>query len=226
MSSTSVTVTPVLPAGRPVVFALAGGASADRGGAGAGGWQVTDRPRRRASTEWVDAAPLTMALPLILTDPAGGVVNVEPAIARVEAWEVAAPGGIQPPVLSLRGPVPHTDLRWVVKALTWNPDGAYRAPSGHRYYQELTLTLLEYVPSQVAFRPTSPAKAAAARQAHASTTGTGPSGRTYTVRSGDTLSGIAARQLGDYRRWPQIASLNHVRDPNLIRVGQRLVLPA
>ncbi len=48
---------------------------------------------------------------------------------------------------------------------------------------------------------------------------------TYTVRPGDTLSGIALAQLGDARRWPEIARLSGLADPDLILVGQELVLP-
>jgi len=51
--------------------------------------------------------------------------------------------------------------------------------------------------------------------------------RTYKVRSGDTLSGIAAAQLGDDDRWPQIYVLNRaiIRNPNRIFPGQVFVLP-
>jgi nucleoid-associated protein YgaU len=51
--------------------------------------------------------------------------------------------------------------------------------------------------------------------------------RTYTVKSGDTLSGIARGQLGDERRWTQIYVLNRkdIRDPNRIFPGQVFVLP-
>ena len=51
--------------------------------------------------------------------------------------------------------------------------------------------------------------------------------RTYTVKSGDTLSKIAQQQLGNANRWPEIFLLNRatVRDPDRISVGQVLVLP-
>lgn len=52
-------------------------------------------------------------------------------------------------------------------------------------------------------------------------------GHTYTVQSGDTLSGIAADQLGDADRWPEVFALNRdiIDDPNKIRPGQVLTLP-
>jgi hypothetical protein len=47
----------------------------------------------------------------------------------------------------------------------------------------------------------------------------------YTVRAGDSLYMIAKNQLGDPRMWPNIAALNHIKNPNLIFARQRLVLP-
>ena len=49
-----------------------------------------------------------------------------------------------------------------------------------------------------------------------------PAGGTYVVRSGDTLSGIAAR-FGT--SWQVLARINHLVNPNFITVGQRLTLP-
>lgn len=47
----------------------------------------------------------------------------------------------------------------------------------------------------------------------------------YSVKSGDTLWAIAKRQLGDGSKYNQIASLNNIKNPNLISVGQELKLP-
>jgi nucleoid-associated protein YgaU len=47
----------------------------------------------------------------------------------------------------------------------------------------------------------------------------------YTVKSGDTLSRIAARLLGSANRFPEIAKLNKISNPNRIRVGQVLTIP-
>lgn len=49
---------------------------------------------------------------------------------------------------------------------------------------------------------------------------------TYTVRKGDTLSAIAQSQLGSASRWPEIARLNSLDDPDLIYPGQQLAMPA
>lgn len=49
--------------------------------------------------------------------------------------------------------------------------------------------------------------------------------QTVTVRSGDTLSGIALRVYGNASRWPEIANANNITDPTTLRVGQVLVIP-
>lgn len=55
----------------------------------------------------------------------------------------------------------------------------------------------------------------------------GSESRSYTVRPGDSLWSIAARELGSGSRWQELYSLNRdtVRNPSLIYVGQVLELP-
>ncbi|MFN0085518.1 MAG: LysM peptidoglycan-binding domain-containing protein [Blastocatellia bacterium] len=48
----------------------------------------------------------------------------------------------------------------------------------------------------------------------------------YTARTGDTLSGIAARHWKDPARWREIADTNSIDNPRLIEAGQTLLLPA
>jgi len=50
----------------------------------------------------------------------------------------------------------------------------------------------------------------------------------YTVRSGDSLSVIAARAYGDSADWPAVwwANRHQVANPDMIAAGQRLQLPA
>lgn len=53
-------------------------------------------------------------------------------------------------------------------------------------------------------------------------------GKMYTVQQGDTLSHIAKNLLGDSSRWRELYELNQqtLKNPNLISVGQKLILPA
>ena len=51
--------------------------------------------------------------------------------------------------------------------------------------------------------------------------------RTYTVKSGDSLSKIAKREYGDAAKWHAIydANRDQIKDPDLIYPGQVLTLP-
>ena len=53
-----------------------------------------------------------------------------------------------------------------------------------------------------------------------------PTTWTYTVVDADVLESIAREQLDDPTRWPEIAKLNNLAEPYLIRPGQKLVMPA
>lgn len=52
-----------------------------------------------------------------------------------------------------------------------------------------------------------------------------PAGRWYEVRSRDTFTSIAQRELGSSQRWTEIKSLNKDVDPAKIRPGMKLRLP-
>ncbi|GIF74190.1 LysM peptidoglycan-binding domain-containing protein [Asanoa siamensis] len=52
-----------------------------------------------------------------------------------------------------------------------------------------------------------------------------PDGDEYRVAKGDYLGGIADRYLGDFDRYPELARLNDLRNPDLIRSGQVIELP-
>lgn len=47
---------------------------------------------------------------------------------------------------------------------------------------------------------------------------------TIVVKKGDTLAGLAATYLGDAGMYPLLAELNDISNPNLIEVGQRIVI--
>lgn len=56
----------------------------------------------------------------------------------------------------------------------------------------------------------------------------GSFGRSYTVKSGDTLSGIAQQFYGDAGKYNKIFEANRdkLNNPDQIRPGQELVIPA
>lgn len=48
---------------------------------------------------------------------------------------------------------------------------------------------------------------------------------TYTVKKGDTLWAIAKRYYSNPNLWPKIADRNGVKNPRLLQIGKRLVIP-
>lgn len=51
------------------------------------------------------------------------------------------------------------------------------------------------------------------------------SGRYHTVVKGDTLWAIAQKYYGNGSRYPEIARANNISNPNIINVGQKLLIP-
>lgn len=49
---------------------------------------------------------------------------------------------------------------------------------------------------------------------------------TYIVQKGDSLWDISVKKYGDGYRWPEIAKVNNLQNPNLIHSGNKLTLPA
>lgn len=70
-----------------------------------------------------------------------------------------------------------------------------------------------------------PAKAALVSATTRNVAASQPLRASYVVRSGDSLERIARRELGDGARWREVAELNGIKNPNLVRVGQKLTLP-
>lgn len=69
---------------------------------------------------------------------------------------------------------------------------------------------------------TAPPSTGASAKPTASPNGSVASGRTYKVKKGDTLSGIAAKYGTTVK---VLTELNNIKDPRLLRVGQILKLP-
>jgi hypothetical protein len=189
---------------------------------GYGGWENQPRPHRQDLTVWKGRAPFSMDLPLLFDDYiAGG--SVETPISVLERMALPPASGKEPPVVAVTGAVaiarktvPHSDLRWVIQELVWGD--ALWSTGGYRTRAAVTVKLLHYV------APDRVQSGTAAGRARLAVAGDGGP-KAFTVGHGDTLSSVAARELGDYTRWPEIADLNGLRDPDRLTVGQTLRLP-
>jgi nucleoid-associated protein YgaU len=56
-------------------------------------------------------------------------------------------------------------------------------------------------------------------------TSPGPGERTYIVKPGDTLRGIAEKVYGDVTLVDLITQANHITDPTLVHQGTKLIIP-
>lgn len=239
----TVTIAVAVPPGVfSVTFNLMGSAGYSRSGgtsasasSGQGGWQIIDRARKKAATEWLDYYPMVMTMDAMFDGGAGLMPNsVESQIATLETFEVPATGSFPPlpPVLIVSGPVAHTDLFWVCSKLTFpgGDDTAIRDVNGVRTQQYFSIELTEYSPSSAITDPNlSPAQQAAQGLPLGTPGGLGtvaPSGQNYTVIAGDTLESIAAKQLGNVLLWTQLALLNGLPNGQILAAGTVLQLPA
>lgn len=120
---------------------------------------------------------------------------------------------------------------WRITNLTINTT-ARKAGSQDVTRADVSFTFTEASDAKVNISPNTggakPASKPAAKPvSKPSTVTTKPTGSvtTYVVKKGDTLSAIAGRLLGEPSRWQEIASLNGVRDPRKLQIGQRLKIP-
>jgi hypothetical protein len=116
--------------------------------------------------------------------------------------------------------------------------GEHLGPVGGRIVGEVLLGLLQgdsksYLCAAPDWKPTLPANEAgtftlADMLVFAGAVPTPPSEQVYTVKSGDTLRKIAQHVYGNELRWRMIYNANRdkINNPDLIRPGQELVIPA
>lgn len=193
------------------------------------GWQVVARPKRKAFTTWDGHAPVTMTIP-ILFDGFRENRSVEQDINTLYGMMRKINQRVdEPPVVRLSGPIPYSRFQWVITSISPGEE-IRRKKDGRRVRSFMEVTVLEYVPADVATTAkASPAKAARDRKnrkGDKGDEGRSPSGRTYRVKSGDTLAKIAVRFLGSAGEWRKIAKMNNIRDPKRLKVGQVLRIPA
>jgi hypothetical protein len=215
---------------------------------GVGGWAEDPHARAKATTRWegtpLHRVTLDIHLDAVRRFTASGARDIETECATLHRWGLPVTPGdplSEPPKIQIRWSYGQ-QLRWVIQDIAWNrlvldPD------SGRRIQADVTVDLLEHHAAVLALSPVEQAQARPwVSQRPAGTEGGAAepgnferpgARRLYTVRAGDTLSSIAARELGSAGRWPEIYALNSppasqtlLNGPDLIVPGQVLTLPA
>lgn len=179
---------------------------------GGANWRTETRPKRKPLTIYDGQVPRKLTL-AILFDRFNVDGNVERDIALVEALTTPISTGGDPPHVKVSGPVPHSDLIYVVTGLEWG--AADYNSHNQRSRQAVTITLTEYVAGDQVTSRTPTTKKAPVRPG------------TVTARKGDTLEKIAARVLHKAARWREIQRLNPtIKNPRaVLRAGQTIKVP-
>jgi len=191
---------------------------------GYGGWTEQDRARRRSLTYYSGPKPFRMDLPIVF-DGFSTDTSVEGSVKTIETMAMPSSFNAPPPTVKVTGHVPGITLTWVIDDITWGE--TIRKIGGTLVRQHLVIHLLQYVTSDIA--KVSATKKVQTKSKHKSKNthewvriGYGyavdPStvsgyNTTYVTREGDTLTTIAAQQLGDYDYWHDICDINGFRDP-------------
>lgn len=177
---------------------------------GYGGWQIVQRPLKPSLTNWTGRDPFGLSMPIMLYN---GGDSVEPERRALEQLATGTP----PEIVDLQGqalPVPaQASGKWVINDLVWGEE--VRRKSDFSLTRKLvTVTLLEHITDTIL------------RTSSASTRVNGHQViRHYRVKAGDTLQKIAGRELGDAKRWTDLATLNGLRSSGQLKTGMLLRLP-
>jgi len=235
--TTLITMTPILNGGtpgKPVTVSLIDNANFAPSSS-SGGWQVVDRPKSAAATQWFDRSPWQLKFdcyldkqattPSALNSAAKGAqgaqgsqgssttiaTSVEDDCTNLETWLSPVTGTYQPPIITLSGSsIPGNSIKyWILYGLEFT-EAVRDFATGNRIQQKIAITLYEYLPplqSGYEAYGISPAAIFASSVTGASTTIAIPvTTKTYTVKAGDTLSSVATKFKTTSAK---IASLNN-----------------
>lgn len=186
-------------------------------------YQITQRAGRTSLVER-NFLPLATVNYMVFLGTPNIQQSVEPLMRRLD---IMAQG--EEPILVTFGP---TDGgAWYITTLEYDvQQRKFGTNEATRVNVTLGLTRASGVQSSTGpvsggVRPTKSPSHSGGSSVHRSGGGRRTTPRTYVVKSGDTLSGIASRLLHHANRWTEIAHLNGIRNPRNLAVGQRLRLP-
>lgn len=114
---------------------------------GVGGWEQRARPRRTTMVSWAGTPGVVWSLPILLGPDADS--SVERECRLLQQWGLPGKDDDQPPTLLVDAPAGRAagGTKWVLQDIEWGEQT--RNDRNDRTQQEVTLTLLEYVPGQV-----------------------------------------------------------------------------
>jgi LysM repeat protein len=234
---TIVTLTPLAQDNNAKYYPVSMGLidNADYGLVGQGGWQVVDRPKMNAATQWFDRSPYQLKFSAILdkqltSSNLGNYVpiSIEDDCSQLESWMDKVDNAYEPPILAISGPVPGIQRVYVVYAMSFT-EAVRDSAAGFRTQQKIDITLYEYSPplggSLVSYS-SSPTQQFVEQQNASEKAGT-QQFLLYTIKEGDTLIAISNYYYAGANYVAKIKTLNNIRDDSSIGVmaGQVIKLP-
>jgi hypothetical protein len=180
---------------------------------GYGGFEEVARPGRRSLVSWSGVPPYRMSLSLMLDGWMAGT-SIEPQCVALERMASMVRAFQQPPKVRVSGmAVPKPSMDWRIDELSWGD--VLRDARGRRRRQQVSLTLVQAVDDTGTVQVS---KAAQRRLSGRSVRLAPPGGAV-------ALQRLAAHELGQAKRWKEIARLNGIRTPARVKAGTVLRLP-
>lgn len=202
-----------------------------------GGWSVTPIPKRMGLTEWAGRNPMSITVEFLVDRlEEGDTIYVRDMMDTLDKIVATSSRDEEPPIciFDSGGLVPHDythaqHVRWVVSALQWDKDITVLSESSRRPLRVGgSFTLLQYNHDTTIDAYDGPAERNRKKNNKDKNKNKGKNkGKgTYTVKTGDSLTEIAAHELGDSKRWKEIADLNNIRNPRKdLKQGMTLKMP-
>jgi LysM repeat protein len=202
-----------------------------------GGWVINEVPKRMNLTTFGSRNPVGLAIDFIVDRlNSNDSDHVLHQFKQLERLAGRNDEDEDPPLVFVNGggQIPH-DLvhnphtRWFIETLTWDREAAIYSTDQRLLRIAGSIQLRQWSEDETLGDYRGPAnknrkkhrKSKAKSKGRSKTHG----GEGYTVKTGDTLISIASRELGDSKRWREIADLNNIRNPRGLKVGRRLRMP-
>jgi hypothetical protein len=180
---------------------------------GAGGWQIVERPKKTAASQWYDRALYQIQMTIMFENdmlPSGK--DAHQMFEQLISWVSPIPNTYQPPVFTISGPVPAGAKKlWYLYSFELR-EAIRDFQTGNLLQQTVQIVCYEY-------QSAIPGSAGHAEKATSNATSTS---RPYLVKANETLQQIATGPNGykhckkytTLNTWiAQVGKLNNIRDP-------------
>lgn len=182
-------------------------------------WQEINRPGKNPLLLWAGKKNRTMSFTIEIANPKDMDTDMSSHISTLKKLrETTSPITIVHSGILDDVPWRMTDLSFVTK----RKHPVTSRPTWITATLEFTMAqdvVISKGPVSGGKKPTTTAKK---KPKTKTTTKSKSATKTYTVKRGDTLSGIAGKVYGNTAKWRSLADKNKIKNPNLIYPGQKL----